>query len=198
MKKVMGVALYQGAHKKEFYEEDLKHPDGLYHLLGELYDCESDITEDGIAFLKEYYGFEKVADFLKEHDFGGDTVTKAELVVWLETLVPLQTINFISAANERQVVLDDIEQNKGKYQDVYKKLRTVLLEVDLFGLTGGGAPDDEYDSMIADLYSYAVDDFWDDRNAAENLKRKWDNYYGFEAPIERYIELFNKARTLLK
>lgn len=73
----------------------------------------------------------------------------------------------------------------------------VLLEIDLFGLVGGGAPDDEYDSIIPDLYSYAVDSFWDDQNAAENLKRKWDSHYGLEAPIERYIELFRRIKKIL-
>lgn len=198
MAKILGLALYQGAKKKEFYEEDLKNPDGLYHFLGELYDSESDITEDGIVFLKEYYGMEKVVDLLKEQDFGGVTVTKTELVDWLNTIVPLETVNFISAANERQGVVDDVEQNKEKNKKLYKQLREVLLDVDLFGLTGGGAPDDEYDIIIADLYSYVVNDFWDTKNAADNLKRRWDTHYGLEAPLESYIELFNKARTLLK
>lgn len=197
MKTVLGVALYQGAQKKEFYEEDLKHPDGLYHFLGELYDSESDITEEGYKFLKEYYGLEKVADLLKKQNFGGDSVSKSELIDWLGTLEPFQTVNFINSANERQEVVDDVEQNKEKYKEVYKQLRTVLLEVDLFGLVAGGAPDDEYDVIIPDLYAYAIDDFWDDKNAGENLKRRWGTHFGLEIAIDDYIELFNKARGVI-
>ena len=46
------------------------------------------------------------------------------------------------------------------------------------------------------LYAYAIDDFWDDKNAGENLKRRWDTHFGLEVASEEYIELFNKARAV--
>ena len=73
------------SRKKEFYSfEDLSPFGELSSILGEVNEGESYITPDGISFLKEAYGFDKLAQLLfNEKWFEDEYKNPAEIFEWL-------------------------------------------------------------------------------------------------------------------
>src|ERR1043166_2833215 len=100
--KILGVRNYK-SDKKEFVVTDLLDMEVLKVFLTEVSTGESDITPAGKVFLDKCYGFEDLAAEIALD--GGcalvrELSTQKEILEWLKSLEPMQTITFIEEARE--------------------------------------------------------------------------------------------------
>lgn len=106
---LLGYANYN-AKQKEFGLGDFIDHSKLWMFLGEVDTGESDLTEEGKGFLKEFYGYDLVGEIVSQ--LGGlDTGlrTKEEISEWLEQKETYSTQKFIEWAK------DDNRDPKGPY-----------------------------------------------------------------------------------
>ena len=105
--KILGVRLYK-SDKKEFVVADFVDIDVLKVFLTEVSTGESDITPAGKMFLDKCYGFEDLAveialdggcALVRELSTQKEILaTQEEILEWLKSLEPMQTITFIEEA----------------------------------------------------------------------------------------------------
>jgi len=87
--KTLGETTYSIDYK--FYASELSKPDGLLGFLYEVNTHEAMLTEEGLNFLREYYGLNKVADFVIVEirngvDFKFSANDKSGIIAWIERL----------------------------------------------------------------------------------------------------------------
>ncbi len=96
--KVMGVRNYR-ATKKEFNSSDFIDIKKMEDFLEEVSCGESDITPAGLMFIKEYYGFNKLAKLLyKRKALRLDFSSRKEIEQWFEEIVPMEISRFVGEA----------------------------------------------------------------------------------------------------
>jgi len=87
--KVLGKTTYSVDHN--FMASELATPDKLIGFLYEVNTHEAALTKDGLDFLDEFYGLEKVADMIIDEimrggDFKFNENEKGEIINWLKRL----------------------------------------------------------------------------------------------------------------
>jgi hypothetical protein len=108
--KVLGIRLYN-SEKNKFYIADFLDISLLSSFIDELYCCESDITQDGIKFLEENYGFSNLANILLTNNKLKEDIknySEADLTNWLRTQKPLITSDFINKSKANNVNMINI------------------------------------------------------------------------------------------
>ncbi|MGB0757176.1 MAG: hypothetical protein ACPGO5_01845, partial [Patescibacteria group bacterium] len=70
---------------ESYLVNDIQTLDDLSHYLAEVNDHEAYITESGIGFIKDVFGFEKLADMLfKENWYSEEYKQASEIHDWLK------------------------------------------------------------------------------------------------------------------
>jgi hypothetical protein len=68
--------------KSELYVDDLLKLDSIVHEIYEFQTSEATLTDDGLAFIKDFYGIENLAKELIHEDLGFQE--EREIIVWLK------------------------------------------------------------------------------------------------------------------
>lgn len=95
--KILAVRNYQ-SDKKHFTVDDFTDMKSLGIVLDEVDTGESDITPAGKSFIEKYYGFAGLAKILVTQNVLTEAIKDLsfqELILWLKSLEPMFTINFI-------------------------------------------------------------------------------------------------------
>ncbi len=185
--KVLAFTLYQSG-SGPFYVKDFIDFDKLAYILDEIHTGESDITRDGIYFLKEYYSFDDLAKKLSDDNWYGYSIEEAK--EFLENMNPFVGANFITNVrkgsdianslksdkaefNKVKIVIENIIQGMGKLNDYYLKLK-----------------EEQKEDFIIDSYNFTYSFPNDADNFIINLDRRADKILGKvkKEELEIYID----------
>lgn len=82
--KEIGRSAYAGG--LTYTVDQLINPEQLHSILWELFEHEGHLTEDGFAFLEEYYGLENLASLLKKmKGFDENYKDEKSILDWLKS-----------------------------------------------------------------------------------------------------------------
>ena len=97
----LAIPLYSSAKRKAYYSEDFLESDSLIYIMNEVFSGESDVTDDGKKFLKEFWGHENLAHILMGNGKFDYDYSEQELLNYLAEMVPNEVGDFIREAQEK-------------------------------------------------------------------------------------------------
>jgi hypothetical protein len=93
--RALAIPIYRSAKRRAYYSEDFLEHGSLAYIMGEVFVGESDITETGIQFLKEFFGHARLAQLLVGHKNFRYNLDQPQTVKRLGTLVPNEMADFL-------------------------------------------------------------------------------------------------------
>lgn len=123
--KVLALTLYMNG-RGPYYVGDFINFNLLESRILSEIDCgESDITPDGINFLKDYYGFGDLAEILFSNKWYGYE-SKKEILKFLENMSPFVGANFISNVRNAADMEKDLKDDPNKFKEVRVAIEGIL------------------------------------------------------------------------